>query len=392
MGRKSEIRKAARRASGETSTTNNTQGTNMANEEQQQQAPVTGTQGAANGQEQVGTTGTAGGAQSAALGTDPSGAGQAPGSVDGASGAAPDASAGAFVGVLLGSDRPYAWVQVGSEEVQLGEIVAKAQAASGQTPGEWNALSAADRDAMIDATIAEVQAGAPASLETFTSRQPIQAPEGKAPATETLGTQDTTGAAESPLNPTGVTTTITPDATVTGTLSATPAATIEQAAANTTTSSKEEQVNALVDAALPKLTTPGKLVLQNIQDYMRSMSPDRPLADVDGARMQVRLYRQLMVLLNTLDEDFDVAMNTVLKMLLLGKNDVFHETNAFRFTEQMQLGADERKTFINVMHFLKAMADPKSRALAAKQISINKVWGPSVTEAGRTRVLGYFQL
>lgn len=64
--------------------------------------------------------------------------------------------------ILLGSSVQPAQVDIGGTKHALGEIVAAAHKASGLQVGEWNALSEADRDAMIKMQIeAMIEAAKP---------------------------------------------------------------------------------------------------------------------------------------------------------------------------------------------------------------------------------------
>ncbi len=67
---------------------------------------------------------------------------------------------------LYGSDKYGPHLQIGGEQVQLGTVVAAAHTASGLSVEDWNALAAADRDALIDQQIAAMT---PESTDTGSS-------------------------------------------------------------------------------------------------------------------------------------------------------------------------------------------------------------------------------
>lgn len=66
---------------------------------------------------------------------------------------------------LFGSSSHPARVSVGSQAVDIGDIVATAQADSGLSADAWNALSEETRDKLIDSTLKAAQAGALAEQE-----------------------------------------------------------------------------------------------------------------------------------------------------------------------------------------------------------------------------------
>jgi len=64
--------------------------------------------------------------------------------------------------LLLGSTKHPGQIDIGGEQVELGEIAAFAFEQSGATVDEWNALPQADRDVLIDAVIDEARSDAKA--------------------------------------------------------------------------------------------------------------------------------------------------------------------------------------------------------------------------------------
>lgn len=136
----------------------------------------------------------------------------------------------------------------------------------------------------------------------------------------------------------------------------------------------------------------GKLTLQNLLAYMEAMHPTRPMSAQEGARHQVGLYRALMTAINQLDADFQLVFGTMLQLLIHGADSVFHDSNAYRFTETIQLPESDRKTFVTLLTFLKNMAEPAGRAVVAAQTDLNRVLGQGITDQGRQRVLAFFNL
>jgi hypothetical protein len=143
-----------------------------------------------------------------------------------------------------------------------------------------------------------------------------------------------------------------------------------------------------------KVKTAGKLPLQNLQAYIKMMDPKKPMADDEGARHQVQLYRVMTGAINGTGDDFPTVFSAILKVMHMasGTGGVFHDTNAFRFTDQIALPADQRKTFRQALHFMKLMADPKGRKVAMRQVQFDKVFGQDITPEGIERVKQFFDL
>lgn len=70
-----------------------------------------------------------------------------------------EAPAAPQVPVLIGSSIHPAIVQIGGEDVQLGDVVRAAAAESGLSDEEWNALADGEREALIDVYIASASQG-----------------------------------------------------------------------------------------------------------------------------------------------------------------------------------------------------------------------------------------
>lgn len=74
-----------------------------------------------------------------------------------ATAAGADSAAG---GVLLGSSSFDPVLEVGDKQVQLGDVVAAAYAASGMSVEEWNALTETERDDLIEAELDRMEGAA----------------------------------------------------------------------------------------------------------------------------------------------------------------------------------------------------------------------------------------
>lgn len=244
----------------------------------------------------------------------------------------------------------------GSEETTSGATTAGADLGNETTGAAANAQDSGEPSAGPDATLSSSSDGASAA------------------AGSTSTPDDSAAAAPAPA----------------ATPAPTPAPT--QAPVAAPASSISQKVAAVVEAAKPEVTTLGLLQLQAVQVYVDAMQPNRPMGSDEGARHQQTLYRAVTTIINQCDADFDAAFSALLKILVIGQDDVFHEHNVFRFTEALPMPEDDRKTFLTLVHFLKLMAHPGGRSHARGQLNLPKVFGPSINAQGRARVSGYFDL
>lgn len=68
-----------------------------------------------------------------------------------------DTSGAGAAGTLVGSSNFDAVLEVAGKQVQLGDVVAAAHAASGMTVEEWNALTEPERDDLIEAELTRME-------------------------------------------------------------------------------------------------------------------------------------------------------------------------------------------------------------------------------------------
>lgn len=153
-------------------------------------------------------------------------------------------------------------------------------------------------------------------------------------------------------------------------------------------------LKAVIDKAAQKASTVGKLALFQVGDYMENMRPRRMVTIAEGSRYQVTLYRALTRIINDLEDpaDFNHVFTTVLKLFDDHKEGVFHEAYAFRFFEHVALSMEDRKAFQRLLNLLKIVAPVRGRAIALKQVDFNKSMQFGVSDAGRQRLMNYFNI
>lgn len=153
-----------------------------------------------------------------------------------------------------------------------------------------------------------------------------------------------------------------------------------------------DTIDAVIQATLPKVTPVGQIMLHRFDEYVKEMAPGRTLSEAVGARHQVNLYRTLVGVINTLDEDFQAVFGAIVRCFVLGDQGVFHETHVYRFMGSVALPEQDRRAFLRILNLIKLLAEPRSRQLAVRQVNLQTSFPPPITERGKQRVLGYFNL
>lgn len=152
----------------------------------------------------------------------------------------------------------------------------------------------------------------------------------------------------------------------------------------------ETATQELIAKAQAEASSAGRVILQNVLDYMQAMDPKKPVNADIGSRYQVSLYRAITRTINNLGDDFDLVFTAILRLFADNGSDVFAERFVFRFMDSVNLSSDEIKGYQRLLNLLINTADPKGRASGLKMTDFNKTLEFGLTEEGRARVLTYF--
>lgn len=132
--------------------------------------------------------------------------------------------------------------------------------------------------------------------------------------------------------------------------------------------------------------------IRRLKDYMRDMAARRPVSVQEGVKNQNMLYRTLQNTINKQGEYFQPLFTAVLRLFVEGKDGAFHESNVFRFMDNIDLPEQDRKAFMRLINLIKVLAPVAGRAQALKQVSFETSLRYGLTEEGRQRVISYFSV
>ena len=148
-------------------------------------------------------------------------------------------------------------------------------------------------------------------------------------------------------------------------------------------------VSAIPTNTIENASILGKILYQNVVDYIAAMAPRKPVLVSDGVRSQVQLFRSLTNIINNLESDFNVVFGSVLQLFNEHSEGSFHETRVFRFFDNIPLSKEESTSFQRLLNLIKVTADPKSRSTALKQVNIAASL-EFVSEKGKQKVMAFF--
>lgn len=134
------------------------------------------------------------------------------------------------------------------------------------------------------------------------------------------------------------------------------------------------------------------LAFNAIFDYMVAMKPGITMPDDTGARNQANLYRAIRAIIENSENDFQISFATLLKLFDEYKEGVFNEKYIFRFIENLTLNMDDQQAYRRIVNLIKIAAPVQGRAEALKQLSFTKSLQYGFTDAGKQKVLTFFNV
>lgn len=153
----------------------------------------------------------------------------------------------------------------------------------------------------------------------------------------------------------------------------------------------KKDLNFLADIDTSAISLNGKIVLETLQNYLIATQPGKPMNQTDGCRQQTVLYRALVSMINNLDNDFDLVFGAVLKVFRTYPEEL-SPIRVFRWLEHIQLHQTERQAFTRLLNLLTLLNDPKTWAIKIKQVDMTRTLSQPITDAGRQRVLNFYNV
>lgn len=146
-----------------------------------------------------------------------------------------------------------------------------------------------------------------------------------------------------------------------------------------------------------QMLTEGTEVTKNtISDmllYAIEMAPGSPVSVETGSMKQIQLFRSLQNSINNAGADFRIMFATILRIVYeLKDTGAFQVRYAFRFFPDMNMNKEDRDAFTNLLHLMLTLCNPSGRAVAQRQIDLNKAISLGFTDEGRQRLISFFSI
>lgn len=135
-----------------------------------------------------------------------------------------------------------------------------------------------------------------------------------------------------------------------------------------------------------------KAIINTILTYVREMAPGKSQTPESMQRQQVNLNSALSGAINRLDGEFKAVWGGILRLAHEHRDGVFHDRYVYRQLQNAPMNPTQRAFFERTMNMIKLTADPQGRKAGLKQFDKDRTMQHGMTEAGRNRLLGFYNL
>lgn len=167
----------------------------------------------------------------------------------------------------------------------------------------------------------------------------------------------------------------------------------ENRAAKANTAKPEEVATSAFEKKLQSVSSSGtdreKFVASMVGEYVKAMAPGVPLTPDVGYRNQLALLRTITNVIET-EENFVLAFRLLIAFVREHRKGAFDDKYAYRFYEFAKAGDSSPKTHSNLVTILIVAAGLQNKRDLRKFLSLDKALSSGISEAGRQRVIQYF--
>lgn len=135
-----------------------------------------------------------------------------------------------------------------------------------------------------------------------------------------------------------------------------------------------------------------RAIINTILSYVRDMAPGKTQTPESMQRQQVNLNSALSGAINRLDGEFKAVWGGILRLAHEHRDGVFHDRYVYRQLQNAPLNPTQRAFFERTINMIKLTADPQSRKAGLKQFDKDRTMQHGMTEAGRNRLLSFYDL
>ena len=133
-----------------------------------------------------------------------------------------------------------------------------------------------------------------------------------------------------------------------------------------------------------------QIAVADLDNYVKNMARNVPQTSSSGAMYQVGLYRTFQKFLSLEAAEFKAGMDTLLGVIYANRDDVFNDSNPFRFNESTTLRDTERKLFNRLLNLFIVAAAPATRKAVVERVNLHETIKLLPTEQSKQLLIAYF--
>lgn len=129
-----------------------------------------------------------------------------------------------------------------------------------------------------------------------------------------------------------------------------------------------------------------------LEEYVRVMAPSRPTSSKEGAAAQRMLWHAIKLMLTRDGNEFVHHFSETLRVIRENRKGAFSERYVYRFFDQLDLPADDRRNFERMLNLMLHTCDPTTRMLSMRQVDLRSSLSGLRDERQRQKVSAYYAL
>ena len=149
--------------------------------------------------------------------------------------------------------------------------------------------------------------------------------------------------------------------------------------------------NALIESVCKGAEVTFTLPLQMVKSFVSEMDPLNLVSEADAANKHVMLYRAIISGIENVELNFNVFFGTLLSVINIHSESVFHEKHLLRGFAQANFKGREANQYVSLLTLFKAVANPDTRSFNIRGFNLTKTL-EGLSERAQQKVRTFFNV
>ena len=149
--------------------------------------------------------------------------------------------------------------------------------------------------------------------------------------------------------------------------------------------------NALIESVCKGAEVTFTLPLQMVKSFVSEMDPLNLVSEADAANKHVMLYRAIINGIENVELNFNVFFGTLLSVINIHSESVFHEKHLLRGFAQANFKGKEANQYVSLLTLFKAVANPDTRSFNIRGFNLTKTL-EGLSERAQQKVRTFFNV